>query len=68
MTSPDAQQPVFLQCKPCGFAWIGAYLPMPMGDFARLLKRATCPKCGQRKQVYLYEPGKVPPPPQEPAE
>lgn len=61
--SPDDRQPVFLECRPCGFAWIACYVPMPLSAFARLLKRATCPKCGKHTQLYLYEPGRVPPAP-----
>lgn len=66
MTTPDERQPVFLECRPCGHTWIAAWLPMPVSDFARLMKRAACPKCAQRKQIYMYEPGRVPPAPAEP--
>jgi hypothetical protein len=33
-------------CPICKHVWIVAHLPMPMSKFANVLKRATCPKCG----------------------
>jgi hypothetical protein len=56
----DDRQPVFLFCPPCKVAWVVGYLPMPVGDFAKRLKQASCPKCGKRKEVRLLEPGTLP--------
>lgn len=63
--SPDDRQPVYLKCRPCGYTWVAAHVPMPVRDFARLMRRAACPRCGGREQLYLYEPGTAPPPPAE---
>ena len=64
MTADD-RQPVYLQCRVCDHTWIAAWLPMSAGTFARLLKRATCPQCGETKRIYLHEPGTVSLPPVE---
>lgn len=33
----------------CGHAWPATYLPMDMALAAAIMKRATCPMCGNRK-------------------
>jgi hypothetical protein len=33
----------------CRHSWVVAYLPMDMGKFAKLLKGAACPMCGDDK-------------------
>lgn len=38
--------PQWLFCGDCEYVWIGIFLPMEMAKYARLLRRAFCPKCG----------------------
>lgn len=45
-----------LRCRPCGHVWPGFHTPMEMGKLARLLKGAACPKCGERRELYLATP------------
>jgi hypothetical protein len=53
----ERRTPVYLHCRPCDHQWIAAWLPMEMGKFARLMKKATCPMCGKTDGVYMsYEP------------
>ena len=61
--SADDRQPVYLQCRACDHTWIAAWLPMSVEKFARLLKRATCPQCGETKQIST--PWTVSPPAEE---
>lgn len=42
----EERHPVNVRCVPCGHVWVGAYTPMEMGAFARLLGKVTCPTCG----------------------
>jgi hypothetical protein len=65
MPGLNDRQPVYLRCKACGLTWIAAWLPMSVSTFATLLKRAACAQCGETKQIFMYEPGTVPPPPAE---
>jgi hypothetical protein len=40
------QPPEFwVHCSQCEFAWVAAYLPMEIEKFAKLIKKASCPKC-----------------------
>lgn len=39
-------------CTKCGHAWIGLYLPMPIGDAAKAMGRLCCPMCAaDAKQI-----------------
>lgn len=38
---------------PCQQTWIAAYLPMELSKAARLLKNTTCPRCGERKDIFM---------------
>lgn len=46
-TGQDAFKPgeLWVHCGKCGHEWIGAYTPMDLDLFARLMKRSMCPKC-----------------------
>ncbi|HEX3809586.1 MAG TPA: hypothetical protein VHW02_07765 [Rhizomicrobium sp.] len=39
----------WVRCKKCAHCWIVAYLPIEVGTFGKLCKRAACPKCGATK-------------------
>lgn len=44
----------WVKCEPCGHVWAAAYFPMDAMKFARIAQRhAACPKCGERKRVYV---------------
>jgi len=44
---------LWINCKPCRHTWIGAQLPMPVHLAAQVMRRATCPKCGETKQLFM---------------
>lgn len=47
--------PLPVHCGDCGRDWdIPLRLPMPLDDFAKVLKKSVCPSCGSKK-VYLRE-------------
>ena len=54
-TDDTAQQPVYCRCATCNTTWIMARIPMPLREFADALTRATCPTCGNNKDVRLME-------------
>lgn len=57
----DPKVPSHARCGPCGHVWVFAYVPCLLTVFVRQMKRATCPMCGATsKQIYVYEPGRVP--------
>ena len=35
-----------LRCGKCGYVWVGCYLPMEAGKFAKMMRKAMCPSCG----------------------
>lgn len=41
----EAAKPFWLKCVLCAHVWIGAYVPMEVSKFARIVGRAHCPKC-----------------------
>lgn len=52
------------KCRSCFHCWPAAYYPHELGRFARIIGRAICPKCGDRKPLIakqadgiLMEPG-----------
>lgn len=59
MSNPYGDQPAWIFCRTCGYEWIVAFYPMPLGTFARCLKRATCARCGEIRKLYLRQ---TPPP------
>lgn len=54
------KQPAHAHCQACGHVWVFAHVPCPLSVFVRQLKRAICPKCGETKRLFMYEPGSVP--------
>lgn len=46
MPNELTRQPQWLKCLKCSHVWIGIYLPMELGKYARLMKKAFCPSCG----------------------
>lgn len=45
MTEP-ASKALWVKCGTCGHRWVAAYYPLPLGQFASILKKhANCPKC-----------------------
>lgn len=45
----EERKPFWGKCRICGHCWPAAYLPMEMALCAKVLKRATCPKCGDAR-------------------
>jgi hypothetical protein len=59
----EQKQPLLVRCGTCNHVWAAAWLPMPLGDAGRLLKRIACPMCAApSRDIYLYDPkhGEVP--------
>lgn len=44
---------MWVTCSSCKWTWIVAYLPMEVGKLARLMKHASCPKCGASKDIKM---------------
>lgn len=42
---------LWAECPECHHQWIAAHLPMPILKCAALMKRAACPKCGNKGPV-----------------
>ncbi len=38
-------KPFWVKCLSCSHVWPAAYLPMEIDKCAKLLKKASCPKC-----------------------
>lgn len=56
----DAKKPTYCRCAKCQHVWVAVYVPIAAETFARICKRVTCPMCGEVKQLFLYEPGRMP--------
>lgn len=46
-----ASIPFWVKCRACGHCWHAAYYPLDLSKFAKIAKRAVCPKCGDRKPL-----------------
>lgn len=46
------RQPFHARCNGCGHVWPAAYAPLPLAQFAKLLKAAWCPM-GCEAKVYV---------------
>lgn len=57
---PEERRANYVECIDCKHVWPGFYLPMPVTDFCKIAKSLRCPRCAG-KNIYIYEPGKVPP-------
>ena len=51
MTATEERRGFWAKCRACAHCWIAAYLPMEMAACARLMGRAACPMCGDRKAL-----------------
>jgi hypothetical protein len=51
--APEERTPVMVYCHRCPHAWVVGWLPMEMGAFGRLMKKATCPMCGKADQIFM---------------
>lgn len=47
----EATTPLWAQCRQCQHCWPAAYYPMEATKLARIMMRASCPKCGDRHPV-----------------
>jgi ribosomal protein S27AE len=53
-----------VRCAMCGWEWIAAYLPMPIRDACKIMKRGRCPKCAVgAKHILMFWDSKNPPAP-----
>ncbi len=46
--APRDRKPFWAKC-PCGHTWPVCYLPMEAARAAKLMQRAQCPMCGEKK-------------------
>jgi ribosomal protein L37E len=60
MSDTRERRPMHVRCRPCGHGWVAAYLPMPLGRVATLLKRLMCPSCGADAKEIVVAEGEVP--------
>lgn len=52
----EQRKPNAVMCSRCLHSWIGFYLPLPIGDAARIMKNLTCPNCAATaKDIYVGE-------------
>jgi hypothetical protein len=47
----EERKPFWGKCSKCLHCWAIAYLPMELGKAAKLMKAASCPKCGEHKGI-----------------
>lgn len=41
----ETRQPFRVRCGDCKHEWAAFYLPIPLGEGARILKQLRCPSC-----------------------
>lgn len=61
--SDTATKAFWAICEKCNHCWPAAYFPLEATKFAKIAKRAVCPKCGGRALVAKQDDGVL----QEPA-
>lgn len=50
----EERKPFYLRCGVCGHVWVGAFTPMPLGLFAKVVGAAMCPKSAHdAKNIFL---------------
>jgi carbon storage regulator len=47
------RKPLFAECKTCGERWKVATTPIDIREFSASMRRATCPNCGEKKQLFV---------------
>lgn len=46
-------RPLFVECGNCGERWQIATLPIPSLELARIELCWCCPRCSERREIYL---------------
>lgn len=59
----EERKPQWVKCGACSHHWIAMYMPMEVEKAALLMKRATCPMCGEAKRISFASGGHNPPAP-----
>lgn len=49
----EPSKPFYAKCGQCSHIWPAAYYPVDLTTFAKITKSAACPKCGERKRVFI---------------
>jgi hypothetical protein len=49
----NERKPCNARCGACEHVWALAFLPMPLEKAANVIRRATCPACGEAKKIYM---------------
>jgi hypothetical protein len=47
----EQRKPFWAKCPTCAHCWPAAYAPLEVEIFARLVKKAACPMCGETKHI-----------------
>jgi hypothetical protein len=51
MSAVEEKRPFWAKCSACQHCWTVAYLPMEITAACRLIGKAACPMCGDRKPM-----------------
>jgi ribosomal protein S27E len=46
---------IWAECGDCEHKWAAVYLPMKAEKLAEIIKRMTCPKCGNTGKIFICE-------------
>lgn len=58
---PEPRGDQWALCPACNLAFrLSITLPCPVDLFVAALRGARCPRCGDRKRLQVYEPGRRP--------
>ena len=60
MTMLPPEHPFDVRCGACEHKWSAAYIPMELGNFAKLIKGLSCPMCGQDSSKLFHWKSKEP--------
>ena len=47
------QKKLRARCGKCETTWVVTELPKPVEEAAELMISASCPRCGENKEIYL---------------